>query len=292
VAGACGGSAFQASSGDGGIATTDAGHGADTMPSEASTSDGPVTGDSSACLGTTKSCGTTTVCVDCTLAPRGPICVDGECGCKVNLDCALSPQGTACVSGACGCMDSVRDCPKGYACGPMNQCTPSCAGGLECNGCCDGTTCQLGAANAACGPAKSACQACGGQTPTCNAGACTDACGAGNAGTCGAGFCCNAGTCASSTQPTTCGGAGLACVSCENSSEGHACVAGACGCNTFNDCPTGMACVNNKCGSTCTTQDLCNGGCCDNGSCVSMCPTAHFCCQMTGQCLQTGVVCP
>ena len=290
---ACGGSAFEAGSGDAGSAGHDATSGADAISTGDGTGgDGPATSDSFApCLGTKASCGAAGQCAACSGLARGPLCMAGQCGCNVNADCIVSLRGTACVAGVCGCEDPVRDCAAGYACGADNVCTKSCAGGVQCNGCCDGTSCQHGDANGACGAPKSTCQVCGGMTPTCHQGACSGACGSANDGTCGSGSCCNAGTCADGTMTSTCGASGQACVNCNASTMGRGCVGGVCGCNVATDCPLHTACVNNKCGTTCSSVDHCNGGCCASGSCVAMCGTAAICCP-NGTCSGTGGVCP
>ena len=204
------------------------------------------------CLGTTTSCGTPGSCVDCTNSPKGNLCVAGSCGCMHNPDCASSPMGTACVSGVCGCNDPVRDCPTGYACSSAHLCTTTCSGGLTCHGgCCDGTNCLTGNDNGACGNNGNSCQPCGGQTPTCAVGQCNGRCGSTGDGTCGTGFCCNAGMCADDTQSTTCGSSGMACTDCTNAPEGKACTSsGTCGCGNNGDCNNssrGHSCVAGQC---------------------------------------------
>lgn len=104
--------------------------------------------------------------------------------------------------------------------GPTDASVPSC-GPENCTGCCDGTRCQSGESLAACGQGGVACEVCG-IGVTCEVGGC------GGGSTCGPGNCdgcCMGDTCVGG-DGTACGMGGEACAVCQG---WEGCVAGVCG---------------------------------------------------------------
>ncbi len=188
--------------------------------------------------------------------------------------CAGLSSGTACeANGACGC-NGPADCPVGTACNVgIHQCTISCAGGLVCSGtCCDGTNCQPGTTNAACGVATASCTACTAVT-TCQNKACSAACSTTTA--CAGGGCCQNSTCVAPTSNSACG---PSCTDCASNAHfgatvGPFCINGACGCRTSADCNPGLACnqTSHQCSASCDgVTNICNTGCCSSaGLCVA-----------------------
>src|SRR5205814_731964 len=120
-----------------------------------------------------KACGSSSTCVDCSLAQTGHVCIPNKdsCGCTVSADC---PPGAACnlATGLCSNM---------------------CNANQVCNGgCCTGGTCAAGTVKNACGSQGAACVDCSAsQAGTlCIAGAC----GCNAATDCPAGFACDGNT--------------------------------------------------------------------------------------------------
>jgi hypothetical protein len=138
-------------------------------------------------------------------------------------------------------------------------------------------------------------------TPTCSGGSCTSECGAAGNGTCGAGFCCQKGSC-TAIADDACAPAGGTCVDCTTSSLAPTCLpTGTCGCSTNNDCQDGdyPVCLSNgTCGCNtsgdCASPNLCgndfcqpplscgignpcsNGNCCAGDTCSDGCASCQL----------------
>jgi hypothetical protein len=254
-------------------------------------------------------------------APADVSVAKDAAGCQSSSDCAGSLFGSQCIDGACGC-NSEDDCPASeYAACKDQVCTSSCTGGLQCNhGCCDSTsTCVPGEDTpAACGTDGDACQVCGDDTPTCSGGSCTSDCGSAGDGTCGAGFCCQEGSC-TAIADDACAPAGGTCLDCTTSSVAPVCLPngtcgcsknndcqdgdypvclsnGTCGCDTSGDCGSPNLCGNNVCQPplSCGIGNACsNGNCCAGTKCSDGCASCQlgFCvCQKASDC-PSGTTC-
>ncbi len=185
----------------------------------------------------------------------------------VPLTCATA----GCGASPDGCGGTIScPCPTGNSCDPLtHQCGTGCAGGLVCEGsCCDGTQCQQGNSNSACGPPTGACAACS-TYETCRGQACTGQCASG--ADCTNGGCCGNGTCQAGTTAAACGLSGTDCVACPPPGNGTvSCQLGACvvTCQAgYSQC--GAECVDlqydpNNCG---TCGHGCLGGACSGGLC-------------------------
>jgi hypothetical protein len=172
---------------------------------------------------------------------------------KRRRGCTPEPAAQTCA-GKCG---SVQN-----SCGQNLNCTALCAG------CCAGTTCLAGTADAICGTGGGACQDCGGLGQLCSGGGVPGVCGCASdpvtcAGKCGpvqnncdqpvdctalCAGCCDGATCEPGNTTIACGNDGVPCVTC-GSAAGVICYA---------DIPAS----NGTCVRTCTIDGDCGGGSC------------------------------
>jgi hypothetical protein len=256
-----------------------------------------------------KECGALgAACVDCTgqscdgRTCVGPKCGPGNCnGCCAGERCVTGLEGTACgLKGmqCTNCLAQNQVCAAvvpgqpGGVCEGMASCSP-----LNCNGCCDGNTCDPGTDKTACGLAGQPCQNCqtlgGGSTcdlvpggggvcrpPRCGPDNCMgcclgDTCLNGNdmkacgikgaqCQLCGGDTVCMGGTCQGACDPTNCAGC---CVNgvCAIGTQSTAC--GTMG-QTCQNCAAngGQACVGGSCQVVCGPMNC--TGCCQNNVCV------------------------
>ncbi|HEU0115099.1 MAG TPA: hypothetical protein VFQ80_10505 [Thermomicrobiales bacterium] len=242
----------------------------------------------------------------CSCKPEGETC-DGPsqcCGglCRNGVCTACPGDLTACNGNCVDLQTDDRHCGScEHACADGQRCVGGncvCDGTSCPRGCCggpDGTTCQRGTDDAACGIGGAACQSCGacttcdgtqcvnataccGDTSSCQGGACV-ACAAGqrcqggqcvcNAASCPNG-CCNGATCVPFADQTDqrCGTGGAACKSCTGHDTcGGGGTNGACGCTPTTCVAQGKNCgtIPDGCGNTidcgaCVAPDTCGGG--------------------------------
>ncbi|HEY6460160.1 MAG TPA: hypothetical protein VIY73_08410 [Polyangiaceae bacterium] len=158
------------------------------------------------------------------------LCGPSNCaGCCQNASiCSQGIDGNACGHGG----EQCQTCRAGGA----NTCEPVAGGGgscdfagcdpSNCDGCCSGDVCLVGATDEACGAGGVACAACNGGT-TCTRDpngafgcAAVTPC---DPSTCGG--CCDGLVCALGDQDVACGTGGVACAAC---ASGQSCGAGAC----------------------------------------------------------------
>ena len=125
------------------------------------------------CGSVTNNCGQTVDCGSCVCDPACPTCQ--SCNAATG-QCVPDPaqQGDACgktgqvclADGTCACTET--SCPVCRSCHRSGECTNPCAS----VGYCDGSTCQPGNTNAACGDGGVTCEVCTGQD-VCIEGVCT-----------------------------------------------------------------------------------------------------------------------
>jgi len=201
------------------------------------------------CAQVTNTCGTPVDCGACDCEPDCGACFTCDPatgGCIVDetkIGDACGEPGQVChTDGSCVCTRGGTTCGACRECQPTGTCTSICSG----SGCCDGTTCQVGKDDDACGIAGEDCldcadvgigQTCGGGDPG-TPGVCgckTKTCAVDYPGQCGtfaqgcglpdltcscsATTCCDkgsaqTGTCRALGTNTTCGGGGGSCVAC------------------------------------------------------------------------------
>ena len=262
----------------------------------------------------------------CRAQPGGGGVCEGTPACgPQNCGGCCTPEGQ-CVTGsdtnACGRQgQACQACPAGQTCGPNRTCQPlPTCGPANCAGCCVGNNCVIATTPAACGRGGVACQACA-QGETCNAGVCQPGpkCGPGNC----AGCCVGDDICAVGTQATACGAGGQQCNNCAAQNPPRVCQGGTCelptcgpqnclGCCSGNTCVVGTQ--DNACGpangqacTDCTqANQVCVGrqcrercgpancvGCCNGNSCVpgfanNACGSGGAACT---NCTQAGSTC-
>jgi hypothetical protein len=219
-------------------------------------------------------------------------CYGGACcaGCWNGSSCQTGSATGACGTGggACANCDDGNECKAdscvGGACVRTNVSDgQSCASGAGrcyngscCQGCWDGTACQMGTSLAKCGAAGAACANCNDgndcKTDSCTAGACTrtnvpdNASCMGGTGTCHGGACCtgcwNGSACAQGNAPGACGKNGGACSVCNDNKPctSDTCNAGAC---AYPAVTNGVSCADSD---LCDGQETCQGGNCANGT--------------------------
>jgi hypothetical protein len=164
-------------------------------------------------------------------------CINGACCPNVRV-CGNTCLATACDPDACEICDPtqgtcVSTCVAGQECqNGFCVCTPaSCP-----DGCCEGSTCEGGNTNAACGTAGAVCVTCPSGTQ-CQNGSCV----------CGPGAC--SGCCQNNV--------------CQPGNANQACGTGGAICAT---CPSGTQCQNGSCVPVCSPA-TCPSGCCQNNFC-------------------------
>ncbi|MFH1131966.1 MAG: hypothetical protein V1754_11565 [Pseudomonadota bacterium] len=156
------------------------------------------------------------VCVACGSSQD---CVAGKCSCKENGSCTGCCDGDSCKAGSsdtvCGTTGGIcTDCTSQSAYCLSGVCTKDCSV-LSCkDGCCVGKACEkLGAANANnCGVGGVTCQNCG-TGETCENGTCNNStvC---NSTSCTGYKCCSKGTCQQGYLDSSCGENGEVCRAC------------------------------------------------------------------------------
>lgn len=261
------------------------------------------------------------VCV-ATGSPPPSTCSPQSCpGCCDRGECKPGTGGGACGRGGELCTDCAlvgKQCTAGGQCS-TSGCEPKCAGKCagaddgcngtcptgSCPGCCNGTSCELGTDDRACGATGGGCLDCGAAGGKCDKGSCTGLAKC-DPSICGKG-CCEGTTCKAGNEPGACGTGGGACENCATASKSckdQKCEAGCTIASCANKCQgaddgCGKPCPSNTCtgccdGTTChagAANDRCGtggGGCqncttssksCSGGSCQSTCPST-----CTGKC--------
>jgi hypothetical protein len=233
---------------------------------------------------------------------------DGKARCTCKGEGVSCDNDSQCCAGQCrnnactGCPGNTVFCPDGCADLQTNNqhcgsCDVACASGQRCvngacgcdqqscpTGCCDGTSCNRGTSEQACGTNGAACQICDGnqrcdgQSCVCVPTTCAKA--GKNCGQIadGCGGILNCGTC---TAPQSCGGGGTANI---------------CGCTPATTCPAGQNCgtITDGCGGTldCGSCDANQCLTCASNVCVSTCGGATPVCNGSGGCVCNATSCP
>ena len=206
-------------------------------------------------------------------------------GCCDGDSCKAGTTAAACGKGGLPC----NSCATGQSCNSKGACA---CDSTKCQGCCDKNTCKTGTDSNACGKGGGACTGCK-TGETCVSGQCKSGVKC-DSTTCSG--CCLVGQCKAGTDVSACGTGGNTCKTCKTSEK---CVSGTCvdtqkcgpsNCST--GCCDGATCKKGTdktaCGTgggpcqTCKTGENCTSGKCVNPSCgPSSCPSG--CCK-SGTC--------
>lgn len=214
---------------------------------------------------------------------------DGDEGDGCDSSCRVE-SGWSCMHTGVG----PSQCESGCGGGPTCDAGQRCLGGecvcdnVSCEGCCRGTMCLPGDSSTACGTGGLTCNECG-AGDTCDDGVCSGC----TATTCPDG-CCSGSTC-NPMGIDSCGLGGVACTPCDML-RADRCVGGSCMCGDGDPCSSGQRCVAGLC---ICDQTSCPAGCCEGAecrvrtaetcgvagsTCVACSPTIANGCSATGTC--------
>lgn len=246
------------------------------------------------CKGASNGIGGTCETNGCTGCCDGVQCLpgtlDAACGGSGGECANCTGQGTTCNTSTNTCASCTPNC-AGKCAGASDGCGSACPTN-QCNGCCNGSSCEVGTAHAVCGASGNACANCTASGSTCSSGTCvggtctpncnskcagaSDGCGSTCPTTdCNSG-CCSGSTCLPGTSNTACGSIGLgtakadgSCWPCSASypscdAATHTCKAS----TTPSECsgePDGTSCSSGN--GECRNQSCCTG-CWDGSTCL------------------------